>query len=93
MLWDIVVLGLVALLWGITNPFIAKAVTVDRSKFRPSDFSLRGLYDLVARVRFALPFIINQCGSVVYFYSLGQIPAHIMSVGTNSLTLVITMIT
>ena len=48
---------------------------------------------MIMQIKFGLPFLINQCGSLIYFYSLGEIPAHIMSVSTNSLTLVVTMIT
>lgn len=93
MLQDIAILITVGLLWGITNPFIGKAVTVDSAKFDALDFSFKSLLSIITRIRFALPFLINQAGSILYFYSLGQIPSHIMSVSTNSLTLAVTMIT
>lgn len=48
---------------------------------------------LVAKAKFAMPFAVNQLGSVVYVYVLGRVPAQLCSVLTNSLTSLITLVT
>jgi len=46
----------------------------------------------MARVKFLLPFGINQIGSIAYMYVLGKVPAQYCSVLANSLTSVITLL-
>lgn len=84
---------LVAVLWGCTNPFIERAVHVQEQEFQPYDFSIKSLLRIMTRIRFLLPFGINQLGSVVYMYVLGKVPAQYCSVLTNSLTSLITLVT
>jgi drug/metabolite transporter (DMT)-like permease len=84
---------IVAILWGCTNPFIERAVHVKPEEFKPYDFSIRSLLRIMTRVKFLLPFGINQLGSIVYMYVLGKVPAHYCSVLANSLTSVITLLT
>jgi drug/metabolite transporter (DMT)-like permease len=47
----------------------------------------------MARIKFLIPFGINQMGSVLYMYVLGKVPAQYCSILANSLTSLITLIT
>jgi drug/metabolite transporter (DMT)-like permease len=47
----------------------------------------------MARIKFLIPFGINQMGSVLYMYVLGKVPAQYCSILANRLTSLITLIT
>ncbi|VDP14989.1 unnamed protein product [Soboliphyme baturini] len=83
-------LGIVtaAFLWGISNVLLKLWSSRDKAVTWPKgsllSFSGIGAKTLVA-------FIVNQCGSVVYFISLKCLPLTIAAPVTNALTLVITV--
>lgn len=51
------------------------------------------LLRLLLRIRFLLPFAVNQCGSLVYLHALSLLPLSLAVPAVNALTLVITAIT
>uniref|UniRef100_A0A7E4VTL3 Transmembrane protein 234 homolog n=1 Tax=Panagrellus redivivus TaxID=6233 RepID=A0A7E4VTL3_PANRE len=86
----------VSLLWGITNPFIARGT---KSATRPPPDTaiwLRPLLELhcfVSNWRFALPFVLNQLASLLFMALVVNLPLTFTVVSVNSLTFLITAIT
>ncbi|CAN0196183.1 unnamed protein product [Lampetra fluviatilis] len=85
----------VALLWGGTNPLLkrgAKGVETVRGRGR-----LRQLFAelcfLVSNPRYMVPFVLNQSGSLLYYFTLGSADLSVAVPLTNSLTFVFTLIT
>ncbi|XP_076387504.1 transmembrane protein 234 homolog isoform X2 [Megachile rotundata] len=85
----------VALLWGVTNPFIKKGAKGLENVKASSKFGqfFKELAFLVTQLKYIIPFIINQLGSVLYFLTLGNADISLAVPVTNSLTFVITAIT
>lgn len=92
---SIVYLAFVALLWGVTNPFIKKGSKGLENVKASSKFGqfFKELAFLVTQLKYIIPFIINQLGSVLYFLTLGNADISLAVPVTNSLTFVITAIT
>lgn len=71
---DMLSLLFVAILWGVTNPFLRKgAEGVERVKVEGSVRRL--LYEakfLVSNYRYVVPFLLNQSGSVVFYLTLAS---------------------
>ena len=84
----------VAFLWGITNPFLRKgSLQANCSKY--DSFSKKYLNCLISffNWRCFFPFVINQCGSVIYMMALGTLDLSIAVPVVNGLTLIITVVT
>jgi drug/metabolite transporter (DMT)-like permease len=88
---------IVGLCWGVTNPFIKRATmtaaegnTMD-SNLRKSHFAT--LQQLFVNPMIFLPFLINQSGSLVYYFLLSQEPISKAAPICNSLTFIMTAIT
>ena len=68
----------IGLLWGITNPFLetgAKVVDKKETEKKSKNFIVKGvwfLWSLIANYQFLIPFLINQLGSVLFYYALGN---------------------
>eukprot|EP01039_Chlorochromonas_danica_P002902 gene2902-3168_t len=100
---------LVSLLWGCSNPFIKHAQVITsqrqaaahkggedeadkghtRNFFQTLLSGLRTFQDL----RVLIPFLVNQTGSLVFFFLLSSEPVSIASPVCNSLTFVVTAVT
>ncbi|CAL7944358.1 unnamed protein product [Xylocopa violacea] len=92
---SIAALTLVALLWGATNPFIkkgAKGLENVKASSRFDQF-FRELAFLLTNLKYLIPFIINQSGSLLYFLTLGSADISLAVPVTNSLTFVVTAVT
>ncbi|XP_043998026.1 transmembrane protein 234 isoform X2 [Gambusia affinis] len=69
---EVLSLVLVSLLWGCTNPFLKKGsegienVTETNRVFQ----LLAEIKFLILNINYLVPFLINQSGSLVYFYIL-----------------------
>ncbi|XP_043261987.1 transmembrane protein 234 homolog isoform X2 [Colletes gigas] len=88
-------LVIVAILWGITNPFIKKGAQGLENVKSSSRFGqfFKELAFLLTTLKYLVPFIINQSGSVLYFLTLSSTDISLAVPVTNSLTFVITAIT
>ncbi|XP_037031515.1 transmembrane protein 234 homolog [Bradysia coprophila] len=84
----------VAFLWGATNPFIrrgslgvedVKGATVIKQ-------FLAEIYFLITRWQYLVPFILNQCGSVLYVLTLQNTELSVAVPVANSLSFVFTAI-
>ncbi|CAD1473483.1 unnamed protein product, partial [Heterotrigona itama] len=92
---SIVFLTVVAFLWGVTNPFIKKGAKGLENVKSSSNFGqfFKELAFLVTNLKYIIPFIINQSGSVLYFLTLSKADISLAVPVTNSLTFVITAMT
>ncbi|XP_053989885.1 transmembrane protein 234 homolog isoform X1 [Hylaeus anthracinus] len=88
-------LALVAFLYGVTNPFIKKGAQGLENVKSSSRFGqfFNELAFLVTKLKYIVPFIINQCGSILYFLTLSSTDISLAVPVTNSLTFVVTAIT
>jgi drug/metabolite transporter (DMT)-like permease len=86
-------LGLVAVgvLWGGTNPLMNRGGE-GISKRKGGGGVLGDLLYLFSRWRYVLPFALNQCGSLVYYYTLGEAEMSVAVPLANSFTFVFTAI-
>ncbi|XP_076646276.1 transmembrane protein 234 homolog [Halictus rubicundus] len=92
---SVVYLFFVALLWGGTNPYIKKGAEGLENVKASSKIGqfFKELAFLVTKLKYVVPFVINQCGSVLYFLMLGGTDISLAVPVTNSLTFVVTAIT
>jgi len=101
-LWNTIWILLTAIVWGCTNPFIRKgAHGIDKVSNQDTDFSLRTKFIktlseiqwCLVNWRLTVPLLINQSGSILFYYSLSQLDLSLVVPLTNSLTTVITALT
>ncbi|XP_077338122.1 transmembrane protein 234 isoform X2 [Lithobates pipiens] len=92
---DVCSLLLVALLWGVTNPFLRKGaegverVREDRTVWR----LLSEAKFLISNYRYIIPFLLNQSGSVFFYLTLASTELSLAVPVCNSLALVFTVVT
>ncbi|KAG7204562.1 hypothetical protein KM043_004985 [Ampulex compressa] len=89
---SVISLIVVAVLWGATNPFLkkgakglenVKATTAYGQFFKETAF-------LVTNLKYIVPFLVNQAGSVLYFLTLPNADISLAIPVTNSLTFMVT---
>ncbi|XP_063216635.1 transmembrane protein 234 isoform X2 [Bacillus rossius redtenbacheri] len=82
----------VALLWGGTNPLLRRGGT--SAKPTKSSNTITGFLSEVTHLatnwKFLFPFLINQCGSLLYFLTLADTDLSLAVPVANSLTFVFT---
>lgn len=88
-------LCIVSLLWGSTNPLIRQGSKGIEDIHRPSRIGqfFAEVFFLVSNWRYLIPFLLNQCGSVVYYLTLASADLSVAVPITNSLTMIITTLT
>ncbi|XP_015586646.1 transmembrane protein 234 homolog isoform X2 [Cephus cinctus] len=89
---SVVYLVLTAILWGATNPFLKKGsqgLENVKSSSRCGQFAKEVIF-LVTNLKYIIPFLINQCGSILYFLTLQSTDISLAVPVTNSLTFVFT---
>uniref|UniRef100_A0A3B5LEJ4 Uncharacterized protein n=1 Tax=Xiphophorus couchianus TaxID=32473 RepID=A0A3B5LEJ4_9TELE len=92
---EVLSLVLVSLLWGCTNPFLKKGsegiekVTETNRVFQ----LLAEIKFLLLNIKYLVPFLINQSGSLVYFYTLSTTDLSLAVPVANSLTFLCTLLT
>ncbi|KAJ1433306.1 hypothetical protein B484DRAFT_326837 [Ochromonadaceae sp. CCMP2298] len=81
----------VGILWGCSNPFIKHG---QAGQGRTEKSSVLGeIYSLLSKPRLLIPFMVNQSGSLVYYYMLSSEPVSRASPICNALTFLFTAIT
>ena len=91
----VLLLVVVALLWGITNPLMKKGgrgIEQTRAGNRLTQL-IAELKFLAFRWSYTLPFLVNQSGSVLYHYVLSSTELSVAVPVANWLTLLVTIIT
>ncbi|XP_059622591.1 transmembrane protein 234 homolog [Phlebotomus argentipes] len=94
-MWNALSLILVGLLWGATNPFIKKGsqgIQKVEANSRIKKLLLEIKF-IVCRWQYWIPFLLNQSGSLVYFFTLQNTELSLAVPVANSLTFVFTAIT
>nr|XP_039254875.1 mitochondrial inner membrane protein OXA1L-like [Styela clava] len=92
---QLISLLLPSVLWGITNPLLkqgSSGIENVHSRNKLNEIFLKLVF-IISHWKCFLPFLINQLGSVAYFYALKTIHISIGVPVVNSLTLVITTLT
>ncbi|XP_001650943.2 transmembrane protein 234 homolog [Aedes aegypti] len=92
---SLVMIVVVALLWGATNPFIRRGSLGYNNLKAPTKCGQLWLEVkfLVSRWQYLLPLALNQLGSVVYVFALQRTELSLIVPMANSLTFVFTVIT
>uniref|UniRef100_A0A8C8RLR6 Transmembrane protein 234 n=1 Tax=Pelusios castaneus TaxID=367368 RepID=A0A8C8RLR6_9SAUR len=86
---------LVAALWGGTNPFL-KTGTEGLEKVKQRNRLLQLLAEmkfLCFNYKYMVPFLFNQSGSIVYYFTLASTDLSLAVPLCNSMTLIVTMVT
>lgn len=92
------VLGYVAVgvLWGCSNPFIKQAQgdsqSTNESAMNLSNI-VQSLKTFITNPRMFLPYMVNQSGSLIYYYMLSSEPVSRAGPICNSLTFMFTALT
>ncbi len=89
---DAVWFFLVALVWGCTNPLLKKGsqgIEEVHGRNRLTQV-LAELQFLALNWRYAVPFLVNQSGSLLYYLTLAEADISLAVPITNSLTFIVT---
>ncbi len=84
----------VALVWGGTNPWLKRG-SAGMEDIKCSNWLLQVLMELkflAFRWSYVVPFLINQSGSILYYFTLGQADLSLAVPITNSLTFLVTTV-
>ena len=76
---------LVGIIWGATNTFMEKGTQQSLKVSIFPDFLNTFLHP-----RFLVPYLLNQLGSLLYYYQLGQVPLKLAVPLANSITFLVT---
>ncbi|XP_058833524.1 transmembrane protein 234 homolog [Topomyia yanbarensis] len=92
---SLLLIVVVALFWGATNPFIRRGSLGYNNLKAPSKLGQIWLEIrfLLSRWQYLLPLALNQFGSIVYVYALQRTELSLIVPVANSLTFVFTAIT
>jgi len=95
--WALLYIITVALIWGLTNPLMkkcSKGIETCASEGTSSSSWISSLFlelkFLFTNWQYCLAYLLNQCGSLLYYYTLGQVDLSIASPLTNTLTFIVT---
>uniref|UniRef100_A0A8D0HFD6 Transmembrane protein 234 n=1 Tax=Sphenodon punctatus TaxID=8508 RepID=A0A8D0HFD6_SPHPU len=94
-LGEVSALVLVAILWGGTNPFL-KTGTEGLEQVKRENRMLQLLAEmkfLCFSYKYMVPFVFNQCGSIVYYLTLASTDLSLAVPLCNSLALIVTLVT
>ncbi|XP_038650694.1 transmembrane protein 234 isoform X1 [Scyliorhinus canicula] len=92
---EVCCLLLVALLWGGTNPFLKKG-TEGMEKVQSRNFVIQLFAEmkfLFLNYKYLVPFLLNQSGSVIYYFTLASTDLSLAVLLSNSLTFLFTLLT
>ncbi|XP_020775199.1 LOW QUALITY PROTEIN: transmembrane protein 234 [Boleophthalmus pectinirostris] len=92
---ELLSLVLVSVLWGCTNPLLKRGTQGIETVARSSRVAqlLAELKFLLLNLSYIVPFLLNQSGSLVYYYTLSTTELSVAVPVTNSLTFLCTLIT
>ncbi|XP_029972933.1 transmembrane protein 234 [Salarias fasciatus] len=92
---EVLSLVLVSLLWGCTNPFLRTGSAGLERVREPSRVRqlLAEVRFLLLNVQYMVPFLLNQSGSAVFYYTLSSTDLSVAVPVANSLTFVWTLLT
>ena len=96
--WDVISMIIVGAFWGCTNPLLRKgAVEVDNNHTYggggTSTTRITSVLRQFLNIRVWLPYLLNQCGSIVYYVLLSKSDLTFAVPTCNALALVFTCFT
>jgi len=91
---SVLMLIAVSMLWGFTNPLMKRAsIGIESVKCTNAILQFLGEFKfLIFNWKYVFPFLINQSGSALYYWSLGSVDLTMAVIFTNSLTFIFTTI-
>lgn len=92
---EILSLLLVSVLWGCTNPLLKRGTEGIENVTKTNRISqlLAEVKFLFLNLKYLIPFVLNQSGSVVYYYTLSTTDLSLAVPVANSLTFLCTLLT
>ncbi|XP_058471963.1 transmembrane protein 234 isoform X1 [Solea solea] len=92
---DLLSLLLVSVLWGCTNPFLKRGTEGIENVAETNRVSqlLAEVKFLFLNVKYLVPFLLNQSGSLIYYYTLSTTELSVVVPVANSLTFLCTLLT
>ncbi|CAG5866526.1 unnamed protein product [Menidia menidia] len=92
---ELLSLLLVSVLWGCTNPFLKKGSEGIENVSTTSRVAqlLAEIKFLFFNIKYLVPFLLNQSGSLVYYYTLSTTELSLAVPVANSLTFLCTLLT
>ncbi|XP_044023698.1 transmembrane protein 234 [Siniperca chuatsi] len=92
---ELLSLLLVSVLWGCTNPFLKRGTTGIENVTKTNRVSqlLAEVKFLFLNLKYLVPFLLNQSGSLVYYYTLSTTELSLAVPVANSLTFLCTLLT
>eukprot|EP01084_Bolivina_argentea_P266724 452531_1 len=88
-MWKLLI---VSILWGCTNPFMREASKTNCNQSNNQN-TMTKLINFVKNWKFLIPFLLNQCGSILYMKSLADYPISLTVPVSTALTAFFTAIT
>ncbi|XP_028293509.1 transmembrane protein 234 [Gouania willdenowi] len=92
---ELLSLLLVSMLWGCTNPFLKKGTEGIENVSQTNKILqlLAEVQFLFLNLKYLVPFLLNQSGSLVYYYTLSTTDLTLAVPVANSLTFLCTVLT
>ncbi|KAG7509728.1 hypothetical protein JOB18_003091 [Solea senegalensis] len=92
---DLLSLLLVSVLWGCTNPFLKRGTEGIENVAETNRVSqlLAEVKFLFLNIKYLVPFLLNQSGSLIYYYTLSTTELSVVVPVANSLTFLCTLLT
>ncbi|XP_059208601.1 transmembrane protein 234 [Centropristis striata] len=92
---ELLSLLLVSVLWGCTNPFLKRGTEgIETVQHRNRVLQLLAeIRFLVLNLKYLVPFLLNQSGSLVYYYTLSTTEMSLAVPVANSLSFLCTLVT
>ncbi|XP_008307102.1 transmembrane protein 234 [Cynoglossus semilaevis] len=92
---DLLSLLLVSVLWGCTNPFLRRGTEGIENVTKTNKVAqlLAEVKFLFLNIKYLVPFLLNQSGSLVYYYTLSTTELSFVVPVANSLTFLCTLLT
>ncbi|KAM9842779.1 transmembrane protein 234 isoform 1-T2 [Aulostomus maculatus] len=92
---ELLSLLLVSVLWGCTNPFLKRGTEGIENVPKSNKISqfLAEIKFLCLNLKYLIPFLLNQSGSLVYYYTLSTTELSMAVPVANTLAFVFTLIT
>ncbi|KAM3594876.1 uncharacterized protein V6R79_015272 [Siganus canaliculatus] len=92
---ELLALVLVSMLWGCTNPLLKRGTEGIENVTKTNRISqlLAEVKFLFLNFKYLVPFLLNQSGSLVYYYTLSTTELSLAVPVTNSLTFLCTLLT
>lgn len=95
--FEILSLILVGALWGCTNPLLRQgavdAAAADKNREATTRSQLRSFFHQLLHIRVWLPYVVNQSGSLLYYFTLANSDLSLAVPICNALALVFSVAT